>query len=111
MGPHSVSPFWGGGVQVDFKPGLFVELAASRYSRTGQRVFVSGGTTYGLNIPLTATITPFEVEGGWRFRLGRSLAPYIAAGFTHYSYSETSQFNDPSEDVSAGHTGVVAMGG
>ncbi len=111
MGPRLLSPFWGGGLHVDFRPGLFVELAASRYSRTGQRVFVSSGRASPLGIPLTASITPFEVSAGWRFRLTPRIAPYVGAGAVHYSYSESSTFNDPAENLDTAHTGFVAMGG
>lgn len=111
MGPRSLSPFWGGGLHVDFRPGLFVEVAASRYSRTGQRIFVSSGQVFPLGIPLTATITPFEVSAGWRFRLTPRIVPYAGAGLGRYAYTEQSAFNDPAENLETSHAGFLAMGG
>ena len=56
------APFFGGGVQVVVSDGFFVELTASRFRQTGERAFLSGGQAFKLGIPLTATITPFEVS-------------------------------------------------
>src|SRR5947207_13919852 len=54
-------PFWGGGAQLAFRGGLFVEVSGSQFKKDGQRAFVSNGQTFQLNIPLTATITPVEL--------------------------------------------------
>lgn len=107
----SSGPFWGGGVQIDFRSGLFVELAASRFSKAGQRAFVSNGQVFPLGIPLTATVTPLEVTGGGRFRVTPRVMPYVAAGVGRYGYSETSSFSDPGEDLSVSHVGFVVFGG
>jgi opacity protein-like surface antigen len=74
-------------------------------------VFVSNGQTFPLGIPLKATITPFEVTGGYRFRLTPRIAPYAGAGVGRYAYSETSTFNDAGEDVETSHVGFIVMGG
>jgi outer membrane protein W len=107
------APFVGGGVQVVVHDGVFVELTASRFRQTGQRAYLSGGRAFGLNIPLTATITPLEVSAGYRFTL-RALPrvrPYAAAGVGSYAYTETSEFSEPGEDVDTRHTGFVVNGG
>lgn len=111
FGSQSLSPFWGGGVQIDLRPGVFVEIEVSRFSKTGQRVFVSNGQAFPLGIPLKATVTPFEVTGGYRLRLTPRFAPYAGAGVGRYAYSETSTFNDAGEDVEASHVGFIVMGG
>jgi hypothetical protein len=106
-------PFFGGGVQVVIHDRFVVELTASRFRQTGQRAFLSNGTAFQLGIPLTATITPFEITGGYRFTL-RSLPrvrPYLAAGIGSYGYTETSSFAGPGDDVSTRHTGGVLNGG
>lgn len=106
-------PFFGAGVQVVYNDGFFAELGASRFRQTGQRAYVSGGKAFKLGIPLTATITPFELTGGYRFRLRNlpRVRPYAAAGFGSYSYQETSSFSDAGEDVDTRHTGYVLNGG
>jgi len=106
-------PFFGGGVQVVVSDGFFVELTASRFRETGERAFLSGGQSFKLGIPLTATITPFEVSAGYRFRLPTlpRVRPYAAAGFGSYSYQETSDFSQPGEDVDTRHSGFVVNGG
>ena len=65
---HRVEPFWGGGAQVVFRDGVYVDLALSRFRKSGQRAFRFNGQNFRLGIPLTATITPFEMTGGYRFR-------------------------------------------
>jgi hypothetical protein len=106
-------PFFGGGVQVVIHDSFFVEASASRFQQTGERAYLSGGQAFKLGIPLTATITPLELTGGYRFRLRRlpKVRPYIAVGVGSYSYQETSQFSEAGDDVDTKHAGVVANGG
>ena len=110
---RSYGPFFGGGLQVVFHGSFFVELAASRFKQTGERAFRSGGQSFRLGIPLTATITPLEVTGGYRFRLRHlpKVVPYVAAGFGSYSFKETSDFADAAENVDTRHSGTVLGGG
>ena len=108
---RSYDPFFGGGVQAVFDGTYFVELSASRFRQTGQRAFISGSQKFRLGIPLTATIVPFEVTGGYRFRFSPRVRPYVAAGVGSYQYKETSTFNDPSEDIDVRHAGFVVNGG
>jgi hypothetical protein len=106
-------PFFGGGAQVVIHDRFFAELSASRFRETGERAFLSGGKPFTLGIPLTATITPFEVTGGYRFRI-KSLPrvrPYASAGFGSYAYQETSSFSEAGEDVDTRHSGFVVNGG
>jgi outer membrane protein W len=98
-------------VRIGVPHNLFVEIAVSRFSATGQRAFVAGGQAFPLGIPLTATITPFEVTGGYRYRLSKVIVPYVAAGVGRYAYSESSGFNDTGEDVGESHAGFVLFGG
>lgn len=106
-------PFFGGGVQVLVHDHFFAELSASRFRQNGERAYRSLGKVFKLGIPLTATITPFEIIGGYRFRLRRlpRVRPYVAAGFGSYGYTETSTFADPGEDVDTRHSGFVLNGG
>lgn len=106
-------PFFGGGVQVVVRDRFFADLGASRFRQNGERAYRSGGKVFTLGIPLTATITAFEVTGGYRFRLRRlpRVRPYVAGGFGSYGYQETSTFAETGEDVDTRHSGVVLNGG
>jgi outer membrane protein with beta-barrel domain len=106
-------PFFGGGVQVVVHDGFFAEVGASRFRQAGQRAYLSGGKAFPLGIPLTATITPLEITGGYRFRLRQlpRVRPYAAAGFGSYAYQETSGFAEAGEDVDTRHSGYVLNGG
>ena len=109
----TVLPFFGGGVQVVVNDRFFAELSASRFRQNGERAYLSGGKAFKLGIPLTATITPFEITGGYRFRLRQlpRVRPYAAAGFGSYGYKETSSFAEAGEDVDTRHSGFVVNGG
>jgi hypothetical protein len=106
-------PFWGGGGEVVFRKGLFVDVSASQFKKTGQRAFVFSGETFRLGIPLTATITPVELSGGYRIRLRNheTLIPYVSGGVGWYHYQETSSFSDSSENTDARHNGYLANAG
>ena len=106
-------PFFGGGVQVVVKDVVFVEVTASRFRQTGQRAYLSGGKSFQLGIPLTATITPLEVSAGYRFRVRQlpRVRPYVAVGYGSYAYTETSDFAQPGEDVDTKHGGYLVNGG
>jgi len=109
----TVLPFFGGGIQVVVNGGFFVELGISRFRQTGERAFLSNGTPFRLGIPLTATVTPLELTGGYRFKLREypRVRPYVAAGFGTYAYQETSSFAEAGEDVDTTHSGFVMNGG
>jgi len=106
-------PFFGGGVQVLVHDRFFAEFGASHFRQNGERAYRGGGQAFKLGIPLTATITPVEITGGYRFRLRQlpRVRPYVAAGFGSYGYKETSAFADPGEDVDTRHSGFVLNGG
>jgi opacity protein-like surface antigen len=105
-------PFFGGGVQVVVVDQFVIEVGASRFRHTGQRVFrTNAGSIFRLGIPLTATITPFEITGGYRFPIWERVRPYVAAGVGSYAYTETSDFADDAENVDARETGFVVNGG
>jgi hypothetical protein len=110
---RAAQPFWGGGGALVFRGGLFVDVGISRFENTGQRAFRSNGTTFRLGIPLTATVTPIEFSGGYRFHLSRhpKVVPYVGAGVGTYGYKETSKFSDSSENVDTRHVGALVVGG
>ena len=111
LGAQSMRPFWGGGAQVNFRRGLFAEIAVSRFSSTGARAFVVDGQVIPVGIPLTLALTPIEVTGGYRFQVSRRVVPYAAAGVGRYQYTETSSFSESSENIDASYAGFVVQGG
>lgn len=115
---QSTEPFYGGGVQVTIHDRFYGEVTASRFRKTGDRVFRdTSGQLFHLGIPVTATLTPVEIAGGYRFHprhRGRRIAwlvPYVGAGVGSYQYRETSAFADASENLDTRRTGFVAHGG
>jgi hypothetical protein len=104
---------YGGGVDiVDVWKHLFVRLAVTHASDTGSRAIFTGTETVSLGVPLTVSMTPIEIGGGWRFTSSRGrLAPYVGGGALVLSYKETSQFADASENVSDTFVGYDAFGG
>jgi opacity protein-like surface antigen len=107
---ESFHPFFGGGFVLGDR-GAFLEVTLSRFKKTGQRAFLYNGQVFGLNIPLTTTITPVEVSGGYRFRRRTAIIPYAGLGIGSYRYQETSEFAETGEDVDVRHTGYLAVGG
>jgi opacity protein-like surface antigen len=108
-----VQPFVGGGAQLALSNGLYIDAAVSRFSKTGERAFLQGGASYGLGIPLSATIVPIEVTAGYRFGAEWSsrLIPYVGAGIASYKYTETADFAEPGDNVDQRGTGFLVVGG
>ena len=112
FGRQSLRPFLGGGLQVGFRERIFVELNATRFNQSGQRVFVtSDGTIFPLGIPLDVRLTTFEVAGGYRHPIVSWLWAYGAAGMTRYTYTETSSFAEPAENTDTSSAGLAVLGG
>lgn len=109
---HSRQVLFGGGVQVAFNNGLFVDVTVTRFDKTGQRAFFSGGQTFSLGIPLTVTLTPIEFSAGYRFtHVSERVVPYAGAGYGVYKYKETSDLQGAGEDVDTSHGGFLVVGG
>jgi opacity protein-like surface antigen len=105
----SRAPMFGGGVQVRFGV-LFIEGSVERFEKTGARVFVSGGDVFSLGIADTVRIIPITATAGYR-RAGRQVTPYVGGGLGTYLYKETSDFAEPSENVSEHFTSYHLLGG
>lgn len=107
---RSVGSLFGGGARVE-RGNLFVEVTASRFSKSGERGFGSDGDGFGLGIPLTVTITPIEVAVGRKLRPFGIVTPYVGGGIGIYGYKETSPSADAGEEVNARHAGWLLVGG
>lgn len=107
-----LQPFFGGGLDVAFRGGLYIDATASRFKKTGQRAFQFNGRLFGLGVPLTVTETPLEVTAGYRHQAPRSrVVPYVGGGVGIYRYQEAAEGNDPSENMDLRHAGYLAVGG
>ena len=111
LGGHSGIVF-GGGVEAALARRVFVNVRASRFQKDGTRVFVFGDHVFDLGIPTTVRVTPVQITGGYRFRVGRRhIVPYAGGGIGWYRYSETSDFATGSDDVQETFTGYHLLGG
>jgi hypothetical protein len=96
--------------------GLFVQVDASRFEETGQRVFVDDREVFPLGIPLTIGLTPIELSAGYRFNPSRRvrgavvasrIAVFAGGGVGSVGYKETDDADTFSERFTAYHV----MGG
>lgn len=101
---------YGGGVEAVEK-NVYLNVRASRFHKTGERVFIFEGQEFPLGIPETITITPIEVNVGYRFNFGSWVVPYAGIGGAWHRLEDTSTFNTESEDVKDTYKGYQITGG
>lgn len=106
-----IGTVFGGGVEAVLPPRIFVNVRASRFRETGQRVFLFGGEQFDLGIPTTITLTPVELTGGYRFPFWSRVIPYGGAGVGWHQLEESSQFALPEENVKDRFIGYHVLGG
>jgi hypothetical protein len=114
IGTSQLTAFGGGVDVVDIWKHLFVRVAVTRVRKSGSRVFVADNhEVSSLNIPLTVTMTPVEVGGGWRFvsSKGGRLTPYAGVSFLSMGYSEVSKFAEAGENTNERFSGQDVLGG
>jgi len=107
-------PIFGGGVRVDLRMGgLFFDVGAWRFQRTGERAFIFQDRVIPLGIPVEVTAVPLEMTGGWRFHFNRwpRLIPFVAAGLTSMRYREESDFSTSQENDDKTFGGPLARAG
>ena len=104
-------PVWGGGAGVVLPFPIFVDVRASRFQQTGERVFIYQGEQFNLGIPTTITITPLTLVGGYRVDRGWRVVPYGGGGIGWHRYEETSRFAEESENVDERFQGYHVLGG
>ena len=102
---------FGGGGEIVLPQRIFVGVRASRFRETGERVFMFEDEVFRLGIPVTLTITPVELTGGYRFDFGQRLVPFAGGGVGWHRYQETSEFATDEENVDERHTGYHLLGG
>jgi hypothetical protein len=112
LGTSRLTAFGGGAEVLNIWKGAFLRVALSHTSKGGDRAFVANGERVSLGVPITVSMTPVEIGGGWRFAIGSSrVVPYVGAGALIQSYSEKSTFAGPGDNVSQTNTGYTAFGG
>lgn len=111
LGSSSVTAFGGGGDILNVWSRLFVRVAVTRAKKEGERVVIANGQAISLGIPVTVTMTPIEVGGGWRFPVSPRVTPYGGGGALLMRYSERSPFAVSGDDVDISKTGFLAFGG
>lgn len=101
----------GGGVQLTrLWRSLFADIGLSRQQLDGERVFVSDGVVFPLDIPLEVSFTPLDIAAGWRFDR-RRLSPYVGGGVSLITYKESSPFSHAGDDVNERGTGFLMLAG
>lgn len=96
---------------------VFVRVDLSRFEETGERVFVFENQVFELGIPLTVTLTPLELTGGYRVPFRRAsgrpfpLVPYGGLGIGSLQYRERSSFASADEDVDERFASYHVLGG
>ena len=112
----------GGGIEVGLTRNVSVSLAASRFRRTGERVFVFQDQVFKLNVPDTITVTPLQLSASYRFlarpptRFTRPVrparyTPYAGGGVGWYRFSETSASSTSADDEKTTHAGYHVLAG
>ncbi len=110
VGRHG-GPVLGGGIEIVRHPGWFVEVRASHFMKSGERVFPFQGQIYKLGIPVDIELIPVDLTGGFRLERGWFVTPYGGAGYTSMGYRERSSFSASGEDVNARVNGFHVMAG
>jgi opacity protein-like surface antigen len=109
---RAVQPFFGGGIEVVFRNGLFVDGAVSFFRKTGERAFVFEDEVFPLGVSLKARVTPIELTTGYRFaRRNSKMTPYVGGGIGAYFYREESDFDESGEVVESTSAGYLALAG
>jgi hypothetical protein len=104
-------PIYGGGGQIVFPNGGFIQAGFERFTKQGTRVVVSGDQLYVLPFPTDVSVTPVLVTFGYRPVPRGRLAPYLGAGFGIHRYEEESPSLPALDSISTNHFGFHLVGG
>jgi opacity protein-like surface antigen len=111
LGTSNLKGFGGGVDVLNVWKGLFVRAVVTHARKQGNRAFVFNGEAIPLDVPITVSMTPVEIDGGWRFLTASRVMPYVGGGLLVIQYSEKSTFASSDENVSQTNRGVIAFGG
>ena len=105
---------YGGGVEILRLAGpIFLRFTFARATHGGERVIAFGSDVFDVGIPLTITMMPLEIGGGWRAGGERSTTPYVGGGLYLLRYQETStgSFVTAADNINQFYKGFNAFGG
>lgn len=102
---------YGGGGQVGFPNGAFVQVGVTRFRKTGSRVLASGSQLFILDLPHVVTVTPIEVTAGFRGARTGGVYPYVGAGGGWHVFSEESPGVQDEVEADEGRVGYHVLGG
>jgi len=102
---------FGGGAQLRFRNGVFVEGSLDQFRKTGERVFIYDGTAFPLGIPNTVTVRPLLFTAGYRFGSTGPIVPYLGGGLGLFHLTERTPFTEEGEGIDEKHTGYRVSGG
>ena len=100
----------GGGAQVVFKRGLFVQAGVERFSEDGFRVIASGDQLFRTTIPNAVTITPILLTVGYRQPTTNRLVGFVGGGAGWHLLEEESP-TLAGGSIREGHIGYHVAGG
>lgn len=83
-------PVYGGGGQVVFGNGVFVQGSVERFEETGTRAIVSDAQVFQTDIANTVTVTPVFATIGYRDTRPGRLAAYLGGGVGWHQLEEAS---------------------
>lgn len=102
----STGQVFGLGTELALRNGVFVRADVSYFSAEGERVELIDDEVVQLGIPLTLSLMPIEVSGGYRFspiRFGRrgqlGVVPFVGAGAGTVRYHEATDEDHPEEEA------------
>jgi opacity protein-like surface antigen len=96
---------FGGGVQLLFRNGAFVESSLDQLKKTGESVFIDGEDVFPLGVANTITIRPLLFTAGYRFASARSFVPYLGGGIGVFHLNERTPFSEEGEAINENRTG------
>lgn len=102
---------YGGGVQVGFSSGLFLQGGYERYEETGQRVLVADNQIFELGVDNVVTVTPIQAVVGYRQPVSEKTVGYVGAGAGWYRFQEEAPFAGAGDNVDETKPGLVVLGG
>jgi hypothetical protein len=108
------SPFamaFGGGGQVVFPNGLFVQVFADRVRETGSRALVSGTQIFTIPTENTVTVLPVEATVGYRGGTIGATTAYLGAGAGWYRFTEESPSLPGEPKIRDAFVGYHVLGG
>jgi len=102
---------YGAGGQVTFPNGVFAQVSADRFSKSGSRVLVSDDQLFTLPVPTRIVVRPIQATIGYRPVTSGVLTPYFGVGAGWHQLEEETPSIADAESISKGKVGYHVLGG